>query len=68
MAGSVGRLPIRSDDGQDAVDTNAPSILGITSTLMALSFLVVGLRCYVRLSMLKSFSADDAVMIGALVS
>lgn len=68
MAGSVGTLSIRSDEGQDEVDTNAASILGITGTLMALSFIVVALRCYVRLAMLKSFSVDDAVMLGALVS
>ncbi|KAH6656065.1 hypothetical protein BKA67DRAFT_645459 [Truncatella angustata] len=67
MAGSVDQLSIRSDGGQNAVDTNAPSILGISSTLMALSFIVVAARCYVRLVMLKSFSIDDAVMLVALV-
>ncbi|KAM0809282.1 hypothetical protein AB5N19_09625 [Seiridium cardinale] len=65
MAGSVDAVSVRSDNGQ--VDTNAPSILGVTGTLMALSFVVVSLRCYVRLVMLKSFSMDDAIMIVALV-
>lgn len=47
---------------------NSPKILSITGTFFAAAALVVLLRCYVRISMLRIFGADDWVMVGALVS
>ncbi|KAF2786396.1 hypothetical protein K505DRAFT_318523 [Melanomma pulvis-pyrius CBS 109.77] len=48
-------------------DTNAPEILTITGTFFAVAALVVLLRCYVRISMLKVFGVDDYLMVVALI-
>lgn len=47
--------------------TNAPQILGITGSFFTLAAIVVLLRCYVRLRLLKTFGADDYVMLLAMV-
>lgn len=47
---------------------NAPQILAITGCFFAATFIVVLLRCYVRLSMLKVFGNDDYTMMVAMVS
>lgn len=47
--------------------TNAPEILAITSTFFAAALLIVLLRCYVRIIMLKVFGIDDYVMVFAMV-
>jgi hypothetical protein len=43
--------------------TNAPEILSITGTFFALAVIVVLLRCYVRLAMLKVFGRDDYTVV-----
>lgn len=48
--------------------TNAPEILAITGSFFAAAALVVLLRCYVRLVMLKVFGIDDYIMVVAMVS
>ncbi|KAK8061699.1 oxidoreductase [Apiospora phragmitis] len=52
---------------EEAVGSNGGSILAVTGTLMGITFVVVSLRCYIRHVMLKSFSADDIVMLVALI-
>lgn len=46
----------------------APRILTITGTFFAIAAMVVLLRCYVRIKMLKVFGGDDYVMLLAMVS
>ena len=48
--------------------TNAPSILAITGSFFAAAVIVVLLRCYVRIKMLKVFGIDDYIMLFATVS
>jgi hypothetical protein len=67
MAGPIQQLWARQAS-TTADPSNAPTILGITGTMMALSFIVVSLRCWIRQMVLKSFSLDDAIMVAALVS
>ena len=45
-------------------ESRGPSLTIITSILTSISFIVVMLRYYVRLHVLKSFGSDD-VFIGA---
>jgi hypothetical protein len=47
--------------------TNASQIMAITSTFFAIALLVVLLRCYVRITMLKVFGIDDWIMVFAMV-
>ncbi|KAF2662041.1 hypothetical protein K491DRAFT_710453 [Lophiostoma macrostomum CBS 122681] len=47
--------------------TNAPEILAISGSFFAVAALVVLLRCYVRLAMLKVFGLDDYVMVVAML-
>ncbi|KAF2875984.1 hypothetical protein BDV95DRAFT_485556 [Massariosphaeria phaeospora] len=47
--------------------TNKSEILSITGTFFAAAALVVLLRCYVRLAMLKVFGLDDYVMVFAMI-
>ena len=47
---------------------NAPHILAISGSFFAAATLVVLLRCYVRIAMLKVFGIDDYVMAFAAVS
>lgn len=47
--------------------TNAPEILAITGSFFAAAAVVVLLRCYVRLAILKVFGIDDYVMVFAMV-
>lgn len=46
---------------------NAPEILAITGTFFTAAMIVVLLRFYVRLVMLKLFGIDDYVMVFAMV-
>ncbi|KAF1916615.1 hypothetical protein BDU57DRAFT_238510 [Ampelomyces quisqualis] len=46
---------------------NAPQILSITGAFFAMAAVVVLLRCYVRIAMLKTFGADDYVMGFAMI-
>lgn len=47
---------------------NSPAILAITGSFFAAAAVVVLLRCYVRVCMLKVFGIDDWVMMFAMVS
>jgi hypothetical protein len=47
---------------------NAPQIVSITAVFFAMAAIVVLLRCYVRIAMLKTFGADDYVMVLAMVT
>lgn len=55
-------MPIYSPD-----DTSAPEILSMTGSFFAAAAIVVILRCYVRISMLRVFGIDDYLMVVALV-
>ena len=46
---------------------NSPEILAITGSFFAAAALVVLLRCYVRITMLKVFGIDDWIMLMAMV-
>jgi len=48
--------------------SNAGNILALLGSLDSLAMIVVGLRLYVRISMLKSAGADDYIMTAAMVS
>ncbi|KAH7406684.1 hypothetical protein DE146DRAFT_399776 [Phaeosphaeria sp. MPI-PUGE-AT-0046c] len=52
---------------EEVAYTNAPQILGITGSFFTLAAIVVLLRCYVRVKLLKTFGADDCVMLLAMV-
>lgn len=47
--------------------TNAPQIMAITSSFFAIALVVVLLRCYVRITMLKVFGIDDWIMVFAMI-
>lgn len=49
-------------------DSRAPHILAIIGSLTGLSGLLVALRCYVRLFVLRKFLPDDGVIVVSLVS
>ncbi|OAL04682.1 hypothetical protein IQ06DRAFT_374056 [Phaeosphaeriaceae sp. SRC1lsM3a] len=74
MASSWGNLLARQTSPmppaltpEEIAYTNAPQILGITGSFFTLAAIVVLLRCYVRLRLLKTFGADDYVMLLAMV-
>jgi hypothetical protein len=46
---------------------NSPEILAITGTFFAAAALMVLLRCYVRISMLRVFGIDDYVLLVSMV-
>ncbi|KAE8355042.1 hypothetical protein BDV28DRAFT_163656 [Aspergillus coremiiformis] len=48
-------------------DSRAPHILAIIGSLTGLSGLLVALRCYVRLRILRKFLSEDGVIIAALL-
>ncbi|KAF7597609.1 hypothetical protein BBP40_000087 [Aspergillus hancockii] len=67
---SVGDLLPRQEasssvDGR--IDSRAPRILAIVGALTGLSGLLVALRCYVRLYILRKFLSDDGVIVAALL-
>lgn len=47
--------------------SNADQILSITGTFFAAAAVIVLLRCYVRIAMLKVFGIDDYIMVVAMV-
>lgn len=53
---------------EDFAFNNAPEILAITGSFFAAAALVVVLRCYVRIAMLKVVGIDDYIMVVAMVS
>jgi hypothetical protein len=50
------------------LSSNAPTILAAVGSFVGAAVLVVTARVYVRSLMLKTFGADDYVMVGAGVS
>ena len=47
--------------------SNSPRILAIVGTLTALAILLVVLRCYVRIFVLRRFYIEDGIMVAAMV-
>jgi hypothetical protein len=50
------------------VDNRGPELLAVCSLFVAMAFVSVVLRCYVRLHLVKAFGWDDGFMVLALVS
>jgi hypothetical protein len=50
------------------VDNRGPELLAVCSLFVAMAFVSVALRCYVRLRLVKAFGWDDGFMVLALVS
>ena len=48
-------------------DTNTQTLLGVSIAFFILSLVAVGLRCFVRVKIVRAFGWDDAVMVVALV-
>ncbi|KAE8382364.1 hypothetical protein BDV26DRAFT_288646 [Aspergillus bertholletiae] len=48
------------------VKDKSETIIIVTSAFLALSFLAVSLRCYVRLHLIRAFGADDWMMVLAM--
>jgi hypothetical protein len=48
-------------------DSHAPSILAINGAFTGFALAVVGLRVYVRTTLLKFAGADDGVIVAAMV-
>jgi hypothetical protein len=46
------------------VQTTAPTLVGVGIAMTTLSFLIVSLRCYVRLWLLQKFGMDDYLIVG----
>lgn len=62
------QIPMGSDFTPDEIAySNAPEILTITGTFFAVAAVVVLLRIYVRIAVLKVFGIDDYVMVFAMV-
>ncbi|KAF7595229.1 hypothetical protein BBP40_006975 [Aspergillus hancockii] len=47
-------------------DDKSETIIVVTSIFLALSLIAVGLRCYVRLRLIRAFGADDWTMLLAM--
>ncbi|CAN8106401.1 unnamed protein product [Discula destructiva] len=59
---------IAKDSRADLPDENkGPAIVAVSVSLTAAAFLIVCLRVWCRVRLLKSFGADDWVMIGTMV-
>lgn len=58
---------IQADLSDNIVAKNGATLVGITGTLMGLSFSVVMMRCWARQFILRTFGWDDAAMLLALV-
>ncbi|CAK1357409.1 hypothetical protein CB0940_07853 [Cercospora beticola] len=54
-------------DPARCAESNAHEILGITGAMMTLALITCGTRFAVRILMVKSFGADDYVMLSALL-
>lgn len=48
-------------------DTNTQTLLGVSIAFFILSLVAVGLRCFVRVKIVRAFGWDDTVMVVALV-
>lgn len=68
MAGGYAKLPDLSNYSQDFIEfTNAPTLLSQSGALFGAAALVVLLRFYVRVTILRSFGTDDWIMLLAFV-
>ena len=47
--------------------SQAPQIIPVCVVLTLVAFIFTALRCYVRTKMIKSFGADDAVILASTV-
>lgn len=64
-------LQARQEAEPDPADidfsSNSPRILAIVGTLTGLAALLVTLRCYVRIFILRRFYVEDWIMVVAVV-
>lgn len=51
-----------------AIENRGPELQVILSILLVIAVVVVALRCYIRIWLVKSFGIDDWFMVVALVS
>jgi hypothetical protein len=51
-----------------AAEDRGPQVAGVAILFLTLSWIFVGLRCYVRAIMMKNFGADDWLAVATLVS
>ncbi|KAL4939206.1 hypothetical protein BDV06DRAFT_231163 [Aspergillus oleicola] len=56
-----------SDTSEVDFSSNSPRILAIVGTLTALAVLLVVLRCYVRIFVLRRFYIEDGIMVAAMI-
>jgi hypothetical protein len=49
-------------------DNRGPELVAIMATFLALKWISVVLRCFVRIQITKSFEADDWLMATSLVN
>jgi hypothetical protein len=49
-------------------ENRGPEVQGVAILFLVLSWVFVGLRCYVRGFLLRSFGIDDTLCVAALVS
>ena len=54
-------------DVKPGTKSQAPQIIPVCVVLTLVAFFVTALRCYVRAKMIKSFGADDAVILASTV-
>ncbi|KAM3425483.1 hypothetical protein BST61_g7429 [Cercospora zeina] len=54
-------------DSARCAESNGPEILGVTGAMLTLALITCGTRFGVRAFMVKSFGADDYVMLSALI-
>ncbi|KAI1452442.1 hypothetical protein F4805DRAFT_462737 [Annulohypoxylon moriforme] len=60
-------MPTTNNPSVPQRDVNSgPAITAVTSILLGIGIILVGLRCYVRLLMTKNFGWDDGVMVFTL--
>ncbi|KAL3470523.1 hypothetical protein BJX99DRAFT_267378 [Aspergillus californicus] len=62
MASQLTQRP-DTTDGEIDYSTQAPKILAISGVLTGLSLVIVTLRCYVRVFILRRFYAEDYIMV-----
>lgn len=48
-------------------DDSLPTVVGVSIAFLTIAWIVVALRVYVRVFLLKSFKLDDWTILGALV-
>lgn len=56
------------DQTADPIPDRGPQVAGVAIFLVITSVVSMGLRCYVRLGIVKAFGLDDWLMLAATVS